>query len=520
MPKLLRIGSSPRCDIRLDSQYVSGLHAEMTIFEDGKILLEDKSRNGTTVGNRRLEQGVETEVQRGDRIVFADQQLVWAKVPAADKLTGYKLVYNIGTNYRNEIIINGQTASRYHASLRIKDGKAFIHDNGSRNGTTVNGVKIPAKTDFRIKKGDNIMCGAEDVTSSITPYIPSNSFGKIAAISGSAIAVAAIIAGIVYYIISGMNPSAADLRSAVVYVDAKYHFIAEFEENPLSDTWDGKINDIPASIKYSGTAFFLDKEGRMATNRHVAVPWEYRTAETDSKIRTIIDERLDLTKKICLFMITGDTRGVSQSEVEEFSKTALCDAIMKHIAKSSNPRLELLNIIKRLAASKYTVTGSIDEICVGYPGRNYTHTDEFQRCTPVCDSKDKDIDLAILQLNDKSTPKSVKFIFDPSKFKTEELVPQKDDLLTIGYPAGLEMNLDEKSQSLEPGIRSTKCSKNSKYDFEVQETTMGGSSGSPVCLKNGSIVGVLYGGYFVAGGSTSAVKAKFLKKMYEEEVGL
>ena len=50
--KLIRIGSSQSCDIVLNSKYVSSLHAELTVLDDGKIILEDKnSRNGTTVGN-------------------------------------------------------------------------------------------------------------------------------------------------------------------------------------------------------------------------------------------------------------------------------------------------------------------------------------------------------------------------------------------------------------------------------------------------------------------------------------
>ena len=160
--KIIKIGSSQSCDLVLDSQ-----HAEMTILDDGQIILEDKnSKNGTTVGNKKIEPGREVNVQRGDRISFADVPLVWAKVPVAEKLTAYKSVYNIGSNYRNEMIVNSQTVSRFHASVRVgKDGKVYIHDNGSRNGTMVNGVKIAANKDVRIKKGcdrSDSCCYAED----------------------------------------------------------------------------------------------------------------------------------------------------------------------------------------------------------------------------------------------------------------------------------------------------------------------------------------------------------------------
>lgn len=131
--KLLKIGSSQSCDIVLNSQYVSSLHAEMTILDNGEIILEDKnSKNGTVVGNKKIEPGREVTIQRGDRVNFADEALVWARVPAAEKLSAYKAVYNIGSNFRNEIILNSPAVSRFHASLRIgKDGKAYIRDRKS-----------------------------------------------------------------------------------------------------------------------------------------------------------------------------------------------------------------------------------------------------------------------------------------------------------------------------------------------------------------------------------------------------
>ena len=87
--------------------------------------------------------------------------------------------------------------------------------------------------------------------------------------------------------------------------------------------------------------------------------------------------------------------------------------------------------------------------------------------------------------------------------------------------AGIIWGLDDNSKSLEPTIRETKCSKEpSKYDFEFQANSVAGSSGSPVYNKKGQLVGILYGSYSIAGGATKAIHAKFLKKLYEEEVNL
>ncbi len=545
--RIIKIGSSQSCDLVLDSQYVSSLHAEMTILDDGQIILEDKnSKNGTTVGNRKLEPGRETNVQRGDRISFADVPLVWAKVPVAEKLTAYKSVYNIGSNYRNEIILNSQTVSRFHASVRVgKDGKVYIHDNGSRNGTMVNGVKIAANKDVRIKKGDNIVCGTEDVTEQILAVMPKTNTTLIYAIAGAACLL--VLMGIIYAVwpkggddqpTAFVNDSTAVVssstssispekyRNTVVYVGAQYHYIAEFEDNPMPDTWNGKIEDIAAQQPYSATAFFLDRKGYLGTNRHVAVPWEYRSGEEDNRVRESIEYRIELMRRTCMFMQTGDERltqsnkgrDFSMPTMQAFAQTDLFKAINAHIGKYPNWQAELNKVIDRLNRSRYSISGAIDYIMVGYAGRNYTHLDEFQRCDVVADSKDKEIDVALLQLNDKKTPQDVEQVFSPSSFSNDRLVPLKDKLFTIGYPAGLSWALDKRAKSLEPSIKETKCSKEpSKYDFELQEQSVGGSSGSPIFNEAGQLVGVLWGGTSIAGGFTKAVHAKYLKKIYDEE---
>ncbi len=509
--KLIRIGNSQSCDLKLDSEYVSSLHAEMTILDDGQIILEDKnSKNGTTVGKKKIEPGKEIFVQRGDLINFADIPLVWARIPAAEKLTNYKSVINIGSNYRNDIILNSQTVSRYHASVRIgKDGKMYIRDNGSRNGTMVNGVKIAPNKDERLKKGDNIVCGTEDITDQITSLFPKNNIAKIAAFAG----LGALLIGLAIWLFTSViftdKTEPSDFRPATVYVRACFNYVVEFEDNPMPDIWDGTITF--EGSPYQATAFFLDSLGRMATNRHVAVPWEYRNKNEENAIRQQIENMRP--------------RDGSLQAINDFISTPFGEKVKLHAWKISNSQADFIsNIIKvtdRIRKSRPIIKGRIDYITVGYPGNYYTSEDEFQRCNVLKVSDDANIDLAILQLNNKTTPKNIKKVFSPDMIYKETLRPQKDVLYTIGYPAGIAWGLDDKSKSLEPNIRETKCSKEpGKYEFEIQANSVGGSSGSPIFNTEGQLVGVLSGGYTVAGGSTKAVHGKFLKKMYDDEINL
>jgi hypothetical protein len=299
-------------------------------------------------------------------------------------------------------------------------------------------------------------------------------------------------------------------RPAVVYVRASYHYVIDFEDNPMPGQWDGKLsfND---QIYYQATAFFLDSLGRMGTNRHVAVPWEYVTKEDEDNIRQEIEDLLPHSRE--------------DSEINKFLETNLGQTVLKYAYSKSITReafvKKVYDLCDRIRKSHYTIGGSLNFITLGYPGNYYTHEDEFQRCNVLVASDNKDIDLAILQLNNKTTPKEINYLFTPDNYYTDRLDPLKDQLYVIGYPAGIIWGMDDKSKSLEPTIRETKCSKEpGRYDFEFQANSVGGSSGSPVFNNKGQLVGILFSGYQIAGGATKAVHSKFLKKLYEDYVNL
>ena len=122
--RLLKVGRDASCDIVLHSDKVSSLHAEITLLNNGDILLEDKgSRNGTFLMNKPINPGTAVTVRRGDMIRFADVELQWGQIPMPEDNSSFKALYGIGSNFRNEIQISGNTVSRFHATLKIgKDG--------------------------------------------------------------------------------------------------------------------------------------------------------------------------------------------------------------------------------------------------------------------------------------------------------------------------------------------------------------------------------------------------------------
>lgn len=435
--KLIKIGRSSQCNLVLPSQKVSALHAEMTLMDDGEIILEDKSStNGTFVGGNRIEPNTEVKIRRGDRVVFGDTSLNWNNIADVEKENSkFKLVVNIGKNYNNDIRLTSDFCSRYHAVLRItKDNKAILTDTGSKNGTKVNGVLIRPNTEKIIKYGDNVICGDEDITEALKPYIP-NRASKIIKFVAAVACVAVISLGGYFgckYFSGDKNydkelaaaierQGPAVLNSATVYVRSYFHYIVRIEDCPISsDIWNGEMKmDILGDNNFlMGTAFFVDREGRMITNRHVAKPWDKAYygmfgQDIDKKLK----QQMDIFMQDVLILAE---QGVSEealaaagySHYWPYVNYIYQDAMKKGGRSQSNVIRMLLSDITNLKKCKYVIDGEMDYIIVGYAGRNYTHIDEFERCNVLGDSNDENIDLAVLQLNRPKTPEDVKFIYD------------------------------------------------------------------------------------------------------------
>lgn len=65
----------------------------------------------------------------------------------------------IGRESDNDVVVDNKLASRHHALIqKIKDAY-FIKDQGSTNGTFINGIRIPADKYVKLKPGDKITIG-------------------------------------------------------------------------------------------------------------------------------------------------------------------------------------------------------------------------------------------------------------------------------------------------------------------------------------------------------------------------
>ena len=76
---------------------------------------------------------------------------------------------SIGRDIRNDLLfVADKTMSRQHASIQFVDGKYYLQDLGSKNGSRINGEKIAER--MELKSGDEITLG---LTSLIFVLVPS-----------------------------------------------------------------------------------------------------------------------------------------------------------------------------------------------------------------------------------------------------------------------------------------------------------------------------------------------------------
>lgn len=500
--RLLKIGRDASCDIVLHSPKASALHAELTILNNGDILLEDKnSHNGTFVMNRPIKPGTQVSVRRGDAIRFGDVELLWDQVPQSEDLSQYKAVYGIGTSMRNDVQVSGNTASRYHATLKIdRKGRAFIQDH-SKNGTTVNGQKLGNGQTRQIKRSDAVVCGGVPVN--LQQLIPANRWPMIGGVAAAVLVVAMIATGFVKGWIptsiggSKVSPATSQaMENASACVYGWYYYEITINDDPFRQVLKGrwpekwyvgldsngklKLSDNTDNINpigYTGTAFFISEDGEMGTNRHIAVPWEYRNEEREEAIKQLMQKARD------------ENGGLLYMQLAYAAAQGLI------------PADEAQAWWNRLQRSDITIGGVHQAFGVGLTGSKVNSLVDLQQAQVIAESGDDKKDVALIRLNSRKTPDYiVKMggVYDINEARLDEraLKPQEEELLITGYPFGellSVMSFDGKE--IRPTMHKASLSKTADDNsFQIQSVGIGGQSGSPVVDKDHRLVGVLFGG--------------------------
>jgi hypothetical protein len=85
---------------------------------------------------------------------------IWLTFPDG---TEHELKENvtIGRDAKNDLTFASPTVSRDHASITFQDGRWYVEDRGSFNGTFLNGTRVQPGTPLPLRHADRIGIGAE-----------------------------------------------------------------------------------------------------------------------------------------------------------------------------------------------------------------------------------------------------------------------------------------------------------------------------------------------------------------------
>jgi 16S rRNA C967 or C1407 C5-methylase (RsmB/RsmF family) len=99
----------------------------------------------------------ETELAARPALAYLVVQRTQAQGPRVGERLPLRAVSAIGRDAGNDVVVNDDAASARHALLELSDGAWWIQDEGSTNGTLVNGTRIERRE--RLRDGDVVAIG-------------------------------------------------------------------------------------------------------------------------------------------------------------------------------------------------------------------------------------------------------------------------------------------------------------------------------------------------------------------------
>ncbi|MGY8917845.1 MAG: FHA domain-containing protein, partial [Flavobacteriales bacterium] len=172
----LVVGKGPEANVKLENDRISRNHLQLVYNTEGSLHVTDLgSTNGTFLNGFKLNPGEDKLLKPKDKLQLAGVNGILILIERArkdivssdqtdifDKLRSKKQV-TIGRNSDCDIVLDSETVSRYHATIRdIGNGIFTIKDLGSRNGTFINGSK--AKGIVKISLSDKIYIGKHQLS--------------------------------------------------------------------------------------------------------------------------------------------------------------------------------------------------------------------------------------------------------------------------------------------------------------------------------------------------------------------
>ena len=214
--RAINVGSDPSCEVRLAGDpYVSPMHAQVQEYHD-KIFVRDLgSHSGTRVNGQPLTQTL--ALRHHDKIQIGHTELVLhcpqlaaamsqrsgshtnrEPVPRLEFRSGHALGLSfalgqqpavIGSDGRSHFHLEDMTVAPQHVSVRALQGRAFITDLGSHQGTWLAGHRLPPRQEVELQEGAELRLGDVIAAYTATPTYQGSAlrtFGQVSVVAGAA----------------------------------------------------------------------------------------------------------------------------------------------------------------------------------------------------------------------------------------------------------------------------------------------------------------------------------------------
>lgn len=459
--KTIKIGRGMENDIVIKSDVVSAKHAIIRVSSSGEVTIEDlNSKNGTYVDGKKVSKAT---IQASSTVLLGNYAIDLRHIIQTSKdKTPVNIPQDvvekktIGRSPSSQIRYSSDDVSGIHAYIcKRASGEILLIDNNSTNGTYVNGSRITLP--YTLRKGDNVAIANKHPFNWEAVFQPKTTL-NVRAIISIAVSVVLIV-GIMIFTLWPWNGKDwsdiyAEHKNDVVLIYVKSTYAATIQGRPLSAYLNGyneldyctldENNKVSSGItRGTGTGFFISKDGKFLTNRHVV-------------------------------SCSGN-----EDENEEIVRRAIQTVLLQN---------NLNEIAAHVEVNYVTLSVGI--------AQNDTYIDNENNllpCTVLRVSDKKELDVAILQTNSKSIPSGSTYV-DLSKAVPSDKLTLGDGICTIGFPksfiigqtsAGLEANNQSGEITQERGT----------YEYGHNITIHQGASGSPVYDKKGRFAGIIVSGF-------------------------
>lgn len=329
-----------------------------------------------------------------------------------------------------------------------------------------------------------------------------------------------LLAGLAYQFLR--HPSLEEMERGVVLVRNVYYHSVDLdgEEFAYFSTLDekGKFflvfdRSEVSYVSSTGTGFFVSKGGVIATNRHVVEGGVDESYVKDALKKKLLDEKAIFTDS--LNTVNANLRILTSlllSTSEDAPNYSKMQKEYQYFMQAQKELQDNINSADRLiTAENWKLTCHLS-VSIAYNNTFINNEKDFLPCSIVDISDKEEVDLAIIRLNDKKTPKDA-YVFNVPKKDPLRKVKETDryPVTLIGFNLGT--NIGKTKDGLKAQVTSGTISQTDKYRILYTIPTLHGSSGSPVLNDNGMLVAINYAGFDSTQGFNYGVKASFLWEM-------